>query len=77
MESFEFDMTGEDIGEVVEMIRIQFLKMHEETFAKKLGISDKMLFSVENGKGPHGVNVLKKINKEFDNIKVKVFVEIS
>ena len=77
MESFEFDMTGEDIGEVVEMIRIQFLKMHEETFANKIGVSEKMLFSVENGRGPHGMNILKKINKEFDNINVKVFVEIS
>jgi DNA-binding XRE family transcriptional regulator len=77
MESFEFDMTGEDIGEVVEMIRIQFLKMHEESFAKKIGVSEKMLFSVENGRGPHGMNILKKINKEFDNISVKVFVEIS
>jgi DNA-binding XRE family transcriptional regulator len=77
MESFEFDMTGEDIGEVVEMIRIQFLKMHEESFAKKIGVSEKMLFSVENGRGPHGMNILKKINKEFDNINVKVFVEIS
>jgi ribosome-binding protein aMBF1 (putative translation factor) len=76
MEAYELEMTAEDIGEAVEMIRIQVLKMHEETFCKKLGISEKVLFSVEQGRGPHGMMVLKKIHKEFPLVNVKVSVEI-
>lgn len=77
MEEYSFDMTPEDIGEIVEIIRVQHLKMNDEVFCSKLKISPKLLFTVEEGKGPHGAMVLRKIHKVFPNIKVKMSVEIT
>jgi hypothetical protein len=77
MDALEFDMVGEDIGDVIEIIRVQFLKMGEEEFCRRIGVSPALLFTVEQGKGPHGTMVLKKIQKEFHNINFKVSVEFS
>ena len=76
-EEYELGINPKDIGEIVEIIRIQYLKMNDETFCHKLGISPKTLLTVENGKGPHGVTVMKKINEAFPKISVKLLVEIS
>jgi hypothetical protein len=77
MERYELEMTPSDIGEIIEIIRIQHLRMNDEIFCEKLKITPKLLFTVEQGKGPHGMMVLKKINKVFPNIKVSVSVEFS
>jgi len=76
MEKYTFDLLPEDIGEIVTMIRVQHLKLHAEPFAKKLGVQEKMLLSVEDGKGPHGMLLLKKINEVFPNVNVTVNVEL-
>lgn len=76
MESYELEMTPSDIGEIIEIIRIQHLKMNDEVFCEKIKISPKLLFTVEEGKGPHGLMVLKKIHKKFPNVKVSISVEI-
>lgn len=77
MEVYDFEMTPEDIGEIVEIIRIQHLKMNDEVFCDKLKISPKLLFTVEGGKGPHGAMVLRKIHKTFPNIRVQMSVKIT
>jgi hypothetical protein len=76
MEKYTFDLLPEDIGEIVTMIRVQHLRLHAEPFAKKLGVQEKMLLSVEDGKGPHGMLLLKKINEVFPNVNVTVNVEL-
>jgi hypothetical protein len=76
MEKYTFDLLPEDIGEIVTMIRVQHLRLHAEPFAKKLGVQEKMLLSVEDGKGPHGMLLLKKINEVFPNVSVTVNVEL-
>ena len=68
MAKYNLDITASDIGEIIEMIRVQYLKIHTEPFARKIG--------VEEGRGPHGVLLLKKINDAFPNIKVTLNVEI-
>jgi hypothetical protein len=75
MERYELEMTPSDVGEIIEIIRIQHLRMNDEIFCEKLKITPKLLFTVEQGRGPHGMMVLKKINKVFPNIKVSVSVE--
>lgn len=77
MDVYEFDMTPADMGEIIEIIRIQHLRMNDEVFCEKLKISPGLLFTVEQGKGPHGAMVLKKIHKAFPHINVKMSVEIS
>jgi hypothetical protein len=72
---YELEMTPQDVGEMVEMIRIQYLKMNDEVFCSKLKITPKLLFTVEEGKGPHGLMVLRKINKVFPHVKVGITVE--
>ncbi len=77
MEEYTLEYTPEDIGEIVEMIRIQYLKLHAEPFSKKIGMKEKALLTVEEGRGPHGMLTLKKINETFPNIKVSLIVKIS
>lgn len=76
MEEYLLDMTAKDIGEMVEMIRIQHVKMHAEPFAKKIGMSEKTLLSVEDGKSVHGLLTLKKINKAIPSVRIKINVEL-
>lgn len=77
MDEYTFDMTPEDMGEIIEIIRIQHLRMGEDAFCEKLKISPKLLFTVEQGKGPHGAMVLRKIHKAFKHINVRMSVQIS
>lgn len=77
MEKYELEMTASDIGELVEVIRIQHLKMNEEVFCSKIKISPSLLFTVEEGKGPHGMMVLKKIHETFPSVKILISAEIS
>jgi hypothetical protein len=76
MAKYELDITSEDLGEIIEVIRVQYLKIHAEPFAKKIGVKEKMLLMTEEGKGPHGILVLKKINDAFRNVKVTINVQI-
>jgi hypothetical protein len=77
MERYTLDITAEDIGEVIEMIRVQYLKIHAEPFARKIGIKENLLLTVEEGRGPHGFLVLKKINDTYSNVKVTIQVEVN
>lgn len=77
MEEYTLEYTPEDIGEIVEMIRIQHLKLHAEPFSIKIGMKEKALLTVEEGRGPHGMLTLKKINETFPNISVSLIVKIS
>lgn len=77
MEEYTLEYTSEDIGEIIEMIRIQHLRLHAEPFAEKLGIKEKALLIAEEGKGPHGMSILKKINERFPTISVSLNVKIS
>jgi DNA-binding XRE family transcriptional regulator len=76
MDEYLVDMTAKDIGEMVEMIRIQYIKMHAEPFAKRIGMSEKTLLLVEDGKSVHGLLTLKKINKAFRNVNIRINVEL-
>lgn len=68
-------MTSEDIGDIIEIIRIQHLKMTEEVFCAKVGIKPGTLFQIEQGKSPHGMMLLKKIHKKFNHINVGITVD--
>lgn len=77
MEAYELEMTPEDIGEIIEIIRIQHLKMNDDVFCEKIGVKHGTLFQVEQGKSPHGMMILKKIHKTFPNVNVGITVEIA
>lgn len=76
MEKYTLDITPQDIGEMIEMIRVQYLKIHAEPFAKKIGVKEGLLLTTEEGRGPHGILLLKKVNDTFNNVRVKLVVEI-
>jgi len=76
MEKYTLEITPQDIGEMIEMIRVQYLKIHAEPFAKKIGVKEGLLLTTEEGKGPHGILLLKKVNDTFNNVRVKLVVEI-
>lgn len=73
---YELEFSPEDIAEAVTMIRVQHLRMHANPFAKKLGIQEKILLNVEDGMGPHGLLVLKKINDIFPSVKITINIEL-
>lgn len=77
MEEYILDYTAEDIGEIVEMIRVQHVKLHAEPFAKKIGFKTKALLTVEEGRGPHGMLALRKIGEAFPNVNVSLVVKLS
>jgi DNA-binding XRE family transcriptional regulator len=70
METYQVDATPEDIGEIVQMIRIQHLRMHVDPFAEKIGVKPKVVIQVEEGRGPHGLLLLKKIAETFPSVKL-------
>jgi hypothetical protein len=76
MEEYSLDLVPADIGEIVSIIRIQHLKMHSEPFAEKIGLSHKVLNSIEDGHSPHGMLALRKISKTFPNVKIKLNVTL-
>ena len=74
METYQVDATPEDIGEIVQMIRIQHLRMHVDPFAEKIGVKPKVVIQVEEGRGPHGLLLLKKIAETFSSVKLALEV---
>jgi len=76
MDKYTLDITPQDIGEMIEMIRVQYLRIHAEPFAQKIGVKEKLLLTTEEGRGPHGILLLKKVNDTFKNVRVKLLVEI-
>jgi DNA-binding XRE family transcriptional regulator len=74
METYQVDATPEDIGEIVQMIRIQHLRMHVDPFAEKIGVKPKVVIQVEEGRGPHGLLLLKKIAETFTSVKLALEV---
>lgn len=74
METYQVDATPEDIGEIVQMIRIQHLRMHVDPFADKIGVKPKVVIQVEEGRGPHGLLLLKKIAETFPSVKLTLEV---
>jgi ribosome-binding protein aMBF1 (putative translation factor) len=77
MTEYELDLTSEDLGEIIEILRVQHFKLHAEPFAKKIGLKENVLLSVEEGRGPHGLLALKKINEAFHNVKVTFKVQVT
>ncbi len=77
MSDYHLEMTPEDIGEIIEIIRIQHLKMNDDTFCAKIGVKPGTLFQVEQGKSPHGMMMLKKIHKTFGHIKIGITVDFN
>ena len=74
METYQVDATPEDRGEIVQMIRIQHLRMHVDPFAEKIGVKSKVVIQVEEGRGPHGLLLLKKIAETFPSVKLALEV---
>jgi hypothetical protein len=77
MTEYELDLTSEDLGEIIEILRVQHFKLHAEPFAKKIGLKENVLLSVEEGRGPHGLLALKKINEAFHNVKITFKVQVT
>lgn len=74
---YDVELTAEDIGEMITIIRVQVLKLHVRPLADALGITEKVLLYTEDGRGPHGMKILKKINDLFPNINVSINVQIT
>jgi hypothetical protein len=74
---YEVELTPEDIGEMITIIRVQHLRMHVQPFAKKIGLMEKVLLAVEDGNGPHGLLALKKIAAAFPSVKITVNVDLA
>jgi hypothetical protein len=77
MTEYELELTSEDLGEIIEILRVQHFKLHAEPFAKKIGLKENVLLSVEEGRGPHGLLALKKVNEAFHNVKVTFKVQVT
>jgi len=77
MTEYELELNSQDLGEIIEIIRVQHFRMHAEPFAQKIGMKENVLLSVEEGRGPHGLLALKKINDTFHNVKVTFKVQIN
>lgn len=75
MSKYLVDITPEDIGEILQMIRIQHFKMHVDPFAEKIGVKPKVVIQAEEGRGPHGLLLLKKVSNTFPSISVSLEVE--
>jgi hypothetical protein len=74
---YEVELTPEDIGEMITIIRLQHLRMHVQPFAEKIGLMEKVLLAVEDGNGPHGLLALKKIAAAFPSVKITVNVDLA
>ena len=72
----ELTMSPEDIGEMLTIIRVQVLKIHVAPLAQKLGIKERILMDAEDGKGPHGIKILKKISEIYPRIEIDLNVKI-
>lgn len=68
--NYELDLTPEDIGDIVTIIRVQHLKLHVLPFAQAIGVKEKVVLAVEDGSGPLGMLVLKKINETFPSVDI-------
>jgi ribosome-binding protein aMBF1 (putative translation factor) len=77
MTEYELELNSQDLGEIIEILRVQHFRMHAEPFAQKIGMKENVLLSVEEGRGPHGLLALKKINDTFHNVKVTFKVQIT
>jgi hypothetical protein len=73
---YEVEFNSDDIGEIITIIRVQVLKIHTKPFADKLKITEQVLLSSEEGKGPHGIKILKRLNDIYPNIEVSLNVKI-
>lgn len=76
MTEYELDITAEDIGDAISMIRIQCLRLHVRPFADKIGVKEKVVLMTEEGNGPHGLLILKKINETFKDVEITINVKI-
>jgi len=76
MTEYELSLSPEDIGEILTIIRVQVLKIHVAPLAQQLGIKESVLLMMEDGKGPHGIKILKKISEIYPNIEVNLNVKI-
>lgn len=73
---YELTLSPEDIGEMITIIRVQVLKKHVAPFAQLLEIKEGVLLDAEDGKGPHGIKILKKISDLNPRISISLNVEI-
>jgi hypothetical protein len=73
---YELTLSPEDIGEMITIIRVQVLKKHVGPFAQSLGIKEGVLLDAEDGKGPHGIKILKKISDNNPRISISLNVSI-
>jgi hypothetical protein len=73
---YDVDLTADDIGEMITILRVQVFKLHVAPFAKNLGIQERVLIESEEGKGPHGIKILQKINSMYPNVEMTLNVKI-
>lgn len=76
MEEYEVDITNQDFGELVEMIRVQHCKLHKEPFARSIGVTQRLLDQVEEGKGRDGLTLLRRINELIPGVEITLNVRL-
>jgi hypothetical protein len=76
MEEYEVDITNQDFGELVEMIRVQHCKLHKEPFARSIGITQRILDEVEEGKGKNAIHIIRRINELIPGVEITLNVRL-
>ena len=65
METYKLDLTPQDIGELVQLLRIKRFQKNVEAFAKLFGHTEKHIEDIEDGRNTHGLVLLKKIKAKY------------
>jgi hypothetical protein len=77
MDTYKLDLTPQDIGELVQILRIKRFQKNIEAFGQIFGHTEKYIEDIEDGKSQHGLSLLKKIKAKypkFIDLKLEVSV---
>jgi hypothetical protein len=68
MDIYKLDLNPQDIGEIITIIRVQKFHLNLNAFAKKFQVSERQLELIEDGRGAHGISLLRKIAEKYPKL---------
>jgi DNA-binding XRE family transcriptional regulator len=68
------NLTNEDAGEMIKIIRTTYLKINQDSLANKIGVKTSLIQMAENGRGAHVLTTLVKIIETF-NLESEVTIK--
>ena len=78
METYKLDLTPQDIGELVQLLRVKRFQKNIESFAKLFEYTVKQIEDIEDGRSPHGLSLLKKIKAKYPKfLDLKLEVKVA